>query len=209
MSITAVTVFLVAYGLTKTSSAAVRRTTTAAGQEKFLGSTTWAAFVADVRTTEAGREVFSRYYQNSQGSRRTEAYSPDKSERVVTIHNLERRMSYSQGPRGDWAMLPLSPKFRDRPPQMPIDTAGLSPMPEKRLGISVYPYISGAEVRSLLAPDLNLFSVFSDDGRRQEEVVALTIGETDATMFYPPETAKIRLASSIADLLRPVPTGDK
>ena len=207
MTMAAGIAFPVAHAVTKTTRA---RQATSTAQVDLIGSPNWAAFVADRRTSQAGQQLFSRYFQNSHGSQRTEAYSPDKSQRTVTIHNLDRRMSYFQGPKGDWAMLPLIAKFRDRPRRIPIGTGGLAAVSEKRLGVTVYEYISpDSGVRSLLAPDLNLFTLFSDNGTSQEEVISLRLEEPDASLFYPPEVANVRMAKNIADLLRPFPNEDK
>jgi hypothetical protein len=208
MVVTATIAFQVAYSAAKGRGAAAAQG--ASSQVESLGSTKWASFVADIRRSEKGLEgleVFSRYYQNSHGSIRTEAFSPDRKERVVTIHNHERLMSYFEGPRGDSAMLALEPRKTAQPKRMKIDTNGLSLVSEQRLGFTVYPYTSAAGRRSLLAPDLNLFSMFSELGNEREEVLAVTLQEPAAELFYPPATVKIRQATSINDLLRPFPNG--
>ena len=209
MTMTAVISYPVAHALTRGATTA-RLTATDALQTELIGATKWAAFVAEIRTTEPSGELLSRYYQNSQGSQRTEAYSPDKSQVVITIHNFERHMSYFKGPGGDWAMLPLIHKMRTQPRQMPINTPGLLPVPESRFGITVYEYTApDSGVRALVAPNLNLFKMFSDNGTRQEEVIGLRMLEPDASLFYPPAGAKLRAAKDMKDLLSPFPNAGK
>ncbi len=208
-TIIAAAAFVVAYSAATereagTQNAVPTSLQSALSDTELLGATQWASFVAEIQRTEGGRDLVSRYYQNSSGSRRTEASSPDQKERVVTIHNLERRTSYFQGPGGDWAMLPLITGFREQPNRIPKSTAGLSLSPEEpRLGFKVYLYVSKSGRRSLLAPDLNLLSMLSDDGgSHREEVIAVKMEESAADLFYPPATASVRQATSITDLLR-------
>jgi hypothetical protein len=71
------------------------------------GPDDWVPFVADITVTERGHITTGLFYRNADGSTRIEAFSPDKTESLITIHNLTERISHLRGAGGAWASTPL------------------------------------------------------------------------------------------------------
>lgn len=164
---------------------------------------TWVALIADVRTLDHGREIKEKYYRNSYGSVRLEAYSPFSDGVLVTIHNLEQRMSYSRSGDGRWASLPL---LRTMPlsPQTEPPVASSDVVSKDILGGRQVILVTKPEnSRSWSAPDLNYLVIKSDqeNGMRIREFLNIQLTEPDSALFAPPAGTTVRVASSIKDLL--------
>jgi hypothetical protein len=174
--------------------------------EDIPSPTEFVAISVVTKVTDNGRVSHTRFWRNSAGSTRYEASSPDGSETVVTIHNYQRRLSYSRIPNGSWAMLPMElPSDRQsRPKRMKVNTPGLSlsttPGP---LGFEVYQYVSRGGAKSYLAPDLNFYPLLSESpGGRREEVIKIDRAQPANDLFEPPPGVPVRTATDTQDLLK-------
>lgn len=166
------------------------------------GPASWVAFEADVTVTDLGQgTLFQRFYRASDGSTRTEAYSPDKTQVVITIHNAQTRRVYVKGPSGGWAsMADVQPPLVTQPA---FRTDWVGTTPESVAGLEAY-RLAKTGSTAWLARDLNYFEIRTEypQAGKLREYQNIERREPSRDLFLPPAGEDVRDVSQVSELLR-------
>lgn len=166
----------------------------------------WIAFEADSLHTGPGfPDLIGRHYRSSDGSTSHQQQTRDGSIRLVVINNIPRARVYAfNSVLNKWFQQPLvglTPDGRRRIPLWRVSTSRLTPHPAKIEGLNVHEYIGPKGARSLLAPELNFFSLVEEQNDGSQLVFSnIQLREPSRSVFELPPgvVAEERVAPNFA-----------